>query len=199
LLSPAAISYASGLTVESLELGAQDATLRVHGEILPTLDARAELKHVDRKLIDVFLPDMVSEGLIEGSAHIQGSFSAPTGKVSLDARDIRFASDQALGLPALNLAAHADLAGDTAALDVHLSAGKSSLFTMTGNTPLNPEGKYDLKLNGKVDMSVANPLFEARGMHVAGELAVDASVAGKIDAKEPCRSRPSRRLPGRDR
>ena len=184
LLSPAAISYASGLTIESLELGAQDATLRVHGEILPTLDARAELKHVDPKLIGVFLPDMVSEGLIEGSAHIQGSFSAPTGKVSLDARDIRFASDQAFGLPALNLAAHADLAGDTAALDVHLSAGKSSLFTMTGNTPLNPEGKYDLKLNGKVDMSVANPLFEARGMHVAGELAVDASVAGKIDAPQ---------------
>jgi translocation and assembly module TamB len=110
--------------------------------------------------------------------------SAPTGKVSLDARDIRFASDQALGLPALNLSARADLAGDTAALDVQLSAGKASLFAMTGNTPLSVGGKYDLKLNGKLDLAVANPFFEARGLHVGGDLTVDANVTGKIDAPQ---------------
>ena len=39
---------------------------------------------------------------------------------------------------------------------------------MTGKTPLNAAGEYDLKLNGKLDLAVANPLFEARGMHVEG-------------------------------
>jgi translocation and assembly module TamB len=184
LLSPAGISFANGLAIDSLELGVLDASLRVEGEILPMLDARASLKHVDPKLIGVFLPDVVSGGTIDGSARIQGTLSAPTGKVSLDARDIRFASDQALGLPALNLSARADLAGDTAALDVHLSAGKASLFAMTGNTPLNAGGKYDLKLNGKLDLAVANPFFEARGLHVGGDLTVDANVTGKIDAPQ---------------
>ncbi|HEY3851219.1 MAG TPA: hypothetical protein VGL87_09630, partial [Steroidobacteraceae bacterium] len=134
LLSAANISFADGLKIDELELGAQRAVLRMEGEILPNLDARASLQHVDPKLIGVFLPDLISEGTIEGNARIQGSFAAPTGRLSLNAHDIRFASDQALGLPALNLTAGADLAGDTASLDVRLSAGKASLFRMTGKT-----------------------------------------------------------------
>ena len=184
LLSPARVSYSDGLKVDELRLGAQDAVLQIEGEILPTLDAHASLQHVDPKLIGVFLPDLISEGAIEGNAHIQGSLAAPTGRISLNAHDIRFASDQALGLPALNLTANADLAGDTASLDVRLSAGKASLFTMTGKTPLDAAGDYDLKLNGKLDLSVANPLFEARGMHVGGDLAVDASVGGKLETPQ---------------
>jgi translocation and assembly module TamB len=184
LLSPATISYAAGLKIDEFKLGAQDAVLQIEGEILPTLDARASLQHVDPKLIGVFLPDLISEGTIEGNARIQGSFSAPTGRVSLNAHDIRFASDQALGLPAVNLTVGADLAGDTASLDIRLSAGNASLFTMTGKTPLNPGGAYDLKLNGKIDLSVANPLFEARGMHVGGNVTVDATVGGKLDTPQ---------------
>jgi translocation and assembly module TamB len=184
LLSPAAISYTDGLKIDELKLGAQDAVLQLEGEILPTLDAHASLQHVDPKLIGVFLPDLISEGTIEGNARIQGSFSAPTGRVSLNAHDIRFASDQALGLPALNLTVGADLAGDTASLDIRLSAGKASLFTMTGKTPLNPDGIYDLKLNGNIDLSVANPLFEARGMHVGGDVTVDATVGGRLETPQ---------------
>ncbi|MGD0504892.1 MAG: translocation/assembly module TamB domain-containing protein [Steroidobacteraceae bacterium] len=184
LLSAARISYADGLKVDELKLGAQDAILQIEGEVLPTLDAHASLQHINPKLIGVFVPDLISEGSIEGNARLQGSLSAPTGRVSLNAHDIRFASDEALGLPALNLTANADLAGDTASLDVRLSAGKASLFTMTGKTPLDAAGEYDLKLNGKLDLSVANPLFEARGMHVGGDLAVDANVAGKLDTPQ---------------
>jgi translocation and assembly module TamB len=184
LLSPAAISYADGLKIDALKLGAQDAVLQIEGKIVPSLDTHASLQHVDPKLIGVFLPDLISEGIIEGNARIQGSFSAPTGRVSLNAHDIRFASDQALGLPAVNLTVGADLAGNTASLDIRLSAGKASLFTMTGKTPLNPDGVYDLKLDGKIDLSVANPLFEARGMHVGGDVTVDATVGGKLDTPQ---------------
>lgn len=184
LLSAADISFADGLKIDELKLGAQKAILQIEGEITPTLDARASLQHVDPGLIGVFLPDLISEGTIDGNARLQGSLTAPKGRVSLNAHDIRFASDQALGLPALNLTANADLAGDTASLDIRLSAGKSSLFTMTGKTPLDAGGEYDLKLNGKLDLAVANPLFEARGMHVGGDLAVDATVGGKLDAPQ---------------
>jgi len=184
LLSPARISYSDGLRVDEHKLGARNGVLEIEGDVLPTLDARASLQHVDPELIGVFLPDLVSEGTIEGNARIQGTFSAPAGRISLNAHDVRFASDEALGLPALNLSANADLAGDTASLDVRLSAGKVSLFTLTGKMPLDAAGEYDLKLNGKLDLSVANPLFEARGMHVGGDLAVDASVAGKLDAPQ---------------
>ena len=79
LLAPARFSYKSGFTIDQLKLGAQDAVLRIDGALAPSLDMRASLQHVDPKLINVFLPDVVSEGTIEGQAHVQGSFSAPTG------------------------------------------------------------------------------------------------------------------------
>ena len=96
LLSAANISFADGLKIDELKLGAQKAILQIEGEITPILDARASLQHVEPGLIGVFLPDLVSQGTIDGNARIQGSLSALTGRVSVNAHDIRFASDQAL-------------------------------------------------------------------------------------------------------
>lgn len=184
LATPATLSYAQGLRIDQLKLVAQDAVLELDGRILPTLDAHLSLEHVGPKLLDVLYPDMVAQAKIEGHADLEGSLAAPTGRIRLAASGIRFAGEQALGLPALELKAGADLSGNSAALDVHLNAGGASVFTMTGNAPLNPEGAYDLKLNGKLDLAVANPLFEARGMQVGGNAAVDASVAGKLEAPQ---------------
>ena len=180
LLAPARFSYKSGFTIDQLKLGAQDAVLRIDGALAPSLDMRASLQHVDPKLINVFLPDVVSEGTIEGQAHVQGSFSAPTGHIGVTAHGMRFASDEALGLPALNLDAGADLAGDTATIDARMNAGTTPLLTVSGRAPLNAQGAYDLKMIGKFDVGVVNPLFEARGMHAAGQLVVDATLGGNL-------------------
>ena len=180
LLAPARLSYKSGFTIDQLKLGAQDAVLRIDGELAPSLELRASLQHVNPKLINVFLPDVVSEGTIEGQAHLQGSLSAPTGHIGVTAHGVRFASDGALGLPALNLDAGADLAGDTATIDARLNAGTAPLITVSGRVPLNAQGAYDLKMIGKLDIGVVNPLFEARGMHEAGQLVVDATLGGNL-------------------
>ncbi|HEX4150802.1 MAG TPA: translocation/assembly module TamB domain-containing protein [Steroidobacteraceae bacterium] len=184
LKSPATISYAQGLKIDQLKLGAQGAVLELDGKLFPGLDARASLQHVGPKLMNVFFPDMVSEGTIEGSARLAGALSAPTGRLRLKASAVRFAGDQAVGLPAVDLTAGADLSGDSASLDVRLDAGTASVFTMTGKAPLIAEGAYALKLNGKLDLAVANPLFEARGMHAGGKIGVDATVGGKLDAPQ---------------
>ena len=60
---------------------------------------------------------------------------------------MRFASDEALGLPALNLDAGADLAGDTATIDARMNAGTTPLLTVSGRAPLNAQGAYDLKMS----------------------------------------------------
>ena len=180
LLDPAQISYAAGLSLDQVRLGLQKAVLDVRGQLSPTLDVRASLSHVDAQLIDSFAPDLVSQGTVEARARLRGSPASPTGRIQLAAHGFRFSSDQALGLPALDLNAGAELRGDAATLDVRLNAGGTSLLRVTGDAPLNPQGAYALKIEGKMDVGIANPVLEARGLQASGELAVDASIAGTL-------------------
>lgn len=180
LLAPAQLSYGAGLRLDALRLGVQSAVLDVRGELSPTLDLSASLSRVDAKLIDSFMPDLVSQGSIEARARLWGSVAAPTGRIRLTARGFRFSTDEALGLPALDLNAGAELNGDAATLDVRLNAGSASLLTVTGDAPLDANGSYTLKIEGKMDVALGNPVLEARGLHAGGDLAVDATVAGTL-------------------
>lgn len=180
LLAPAQVSYGTGLSVDVLRLGVQSAALDVRGEISPALDLRASLSNVDAKLIDSFAPDLVSQGTVEARARLRGSLTAPTGRIQLTARGFRFSADEAVGLPALDLNAGAELQGDAATLDVRLNAGTTSLLRVTGDAPLDPQGAYTLKIEGKMDVGLANPVLEARGLHASGDLSVDATVAGSL-------------------
>lgn len=180
LLAPAQVSYAAGLSVDDLRLGVQSAVLEVRGAIAPALDLRASVTGVDAKLIDSFAPDLVSEGTVEGRARLRGSLEAPTGRLQLTARGFRFSSDETLGFPALDLNAGAELKGDAATLDVRLNSGNTPLLRVTGDAPLDPQGVYSLKVEGKMDLGIVNPVLEARGFHATGDLSVDATVAGNL-------------------
>jgi translocation and assembly module TamB len=180
LLAPASMTYAPVLRIDGLRLGAQSAVLEIHGELAPDLDLAASLAEVDPKLINAFVPDAVAEGTIEASAHLRGTLAAPTGRVQLAAHGLRSAADEAVGLPALDLDAGAELAGNSAAIDIKLNAGSNPLLSVIGDVPLDPAGVYDLKVAGKMDLNVANALLQARGLHASGELAIDANVAGTL-------------------
>ena len=180
LLAPAKMTYAPALRIDEFRLGAQRAVLDIHGELSPDLDLHASLGHVDPKLINAFLPDAVSEGTIEANANLRGTLRAPKGRVQLVARGIRSAADEAVGLPALDLNAAAELNGNSAAIDIKLDAGSKPLLSVIGDVPLDPAGVYDLKAEGKMDVGNANALLEARGLHASGELAIDANVAGTL-------------------
>jgi translocation and assembly module TamB len=184
LLSPSRLSYGDALTIDALNLGLQDAVLQLAGELSPRLDLRASLKHVGPKLINLFVPDAVAEGTIEGQARLQGSWSAPTGRITLSARGLRSASDAAVGLPALDVDAGADLAGGASAIQVRLTAGSASSLTVTGTAPLRKGDAFDLKILGNLGLDLANPMLEARGIRVGGQLTVDATVRGGIDAPD---------------
>jgi translocation and assembly module TamB len=180
LLAPARASYADGFKLDQLKLGLKDAVLEVGGQLAPTLDMHASLSRVDPGSINALVPDLVSSGDLEASLRLRGTLDAPTGSVSLAARGFRFASDQALGLPPLNLNVAAELEGDTGTVDVRFTAGDAPLLRATGKVPFKPDGVYDLKIEGKMDLNVANSLLGARGLHADGKLAVDASIGGKL-------------------
>jgi translocation and assembly module TamB len=180
LLSAAKISYGSAFSIDEFKAGVQDAVLEAHGEISPALDLQASLSHIDPKLINAFAPELVAQGSIEGMADLHGTLSAPAGRISLNAHDLRFQTDEALGLPALEFSAGAVLSADSAALEVKLNAGSASHLIITGDTPLDAAGAYNLKLEGKLDLGIATAYLEAHGQHAAGTLAVNATIAGTL-------------------
>ena len=178
LLKPAQISLAGGVTIKQLEIGAQEAVFQLDGRVAPTLDLSASLQHLKPSLVNAFEPDLLAEGSIHASAHLEGSLEAPTGRVSFEADGIRLGDDTITGLPLLEMRATAQLMGDSATIDGQLRAGTTSVLTVSGSAPLNDAGVSNLKMTGKLDVALLNPLLEARGQHATGELAIDATLAG---------------------
>ena len=184
LASPAQLSFADGLSVTALQLKAQHAILELEGRLSPTLDMRASLHQLQPELINAFVPGLLAAGTIQGDAQLQGTVAAPLGHVKLEAIGMRSANEAAFGLPAVDVHAAAQLMGNTALLDVKLSAGSASQLTLNGHAPMAMDGALDLKLAGKLDAGLLNPPLEARGKHVTGELTIDTTVTGAATAPE---------------
>ena len=178
LLAPARVSFAEGVAVSGLKLGLQKAVIELDGRVSPALDLHAGVHRVDADLINAFVPDLLDRGSFDADARLTGSSSAPSGHVTLTVAGLRVRA--ARELQALDLRGTARLMGRTAQLNVQLNAGRASQLTLTGTAPLDIRGAFDLKLNGKLEAALANPLLEARGERVAGDVTVNASVTGTV-------------------
>ncbi len=183
LLSPATVSFAEGLSIGDLKLGAQHV-LEINGRVSPVLDMQASLKQVKPDLINAFVPGLLASGTIQANAQLQGTTAAPTGKVHLEATGVRGADDAARGLPAVDMHADAQLMENTAQIDAKLTAGTASHLTLNGKAPLAADGALDLKLAGNLDLGLLNPLLEAGGKHVTGALTIDTTVTGAAATPE---------------
>ncbi|HTQ37140.1 MAG TPA: translocation/assembly module TamB domain-containing protein [Steroidobacteraceae bacterium] len=178
LAQPATLSFGDGLAVTALRLQAQGATLTVEGRVTPALDLKATLRDVQPKLVNAFAGNVLAAGSINGDATLSGSPARPMGQLHLQALGMRAASGIADGLPAADLRVSAQLLGDTAQLDARLAAGARSQLALSGRAPLAATGALDLKLTGALDANMLNPLLEAGGRHVSGELNLDTAIGG---------------------
>jgi translocation and assembly module TamB len=184
LLSPASLSFADGISLGSMTLGEQQALLTIGGRVTPALDLHASLRGLGPALINTMAPAPLAAGTIDADADLQGSFAAPIGHLRLEGRGLRAANDAGDGLPALTMKGTAELTGNAATVDASLSAGSSSLLSVTGGVPLNAQGVFGLKIAGKLDVGLANPLLEAGGQHASGVLSIDATVTGDAGAPQ---------------
>jgi len=179
-LAPATVSFANGLSIGDLKLGAQQAVLEIDGQVSPELNLRASLKQVKPDLVNAFVPGLLAAGTIQANAQLQGTTAAPTGKLHLEATGIRGANDAARGLPAIDMHADAQLMANTAQIDAKLTAGSASHLALSGKAPLAADGALDMKLAGNLDLGLANPLLEAGGKHISGALTIDTTVTGAM-------------------
>jgi translocation and assembly module TamB len=184
LLAPTRISFANGVAVDALKLGAQKAEFEVQGQISPALSLKASLRQVPATLVNIFVPNYLVAGVFEANAELSGELAAPVGKISLNGSGLRMAESENLGLPPAELHVTADLHGQTADIDARLDGGAASGLSAVGKIPMTSDGTIDLKLVGKFDLGLVNPYLEGRGQHASGELDIDATVTGSVAAPE---------------
>ncbi|EHH69413.1 translocation/assembly module TamB domain-containing protein [Gluconobacter morbifer] len=180
---PANVSFGKTMGVDHLRAtvapqGVSPATIDVAGTFKPNLNATVRLENVSPAIARPFAPDLAARGTISGNAKLGGTIEAPTGTVSLTARNLHMQTGPAASLPAAQILANIGLAGKTAKVDVSMDAGAKVALAVRGTAPLSSTGPMALATTGHVDLSVANAVLGANGMGVAGQVAINMNVAG---------------------
>jgi translocation and assembly module TamB len=178
LLAPATINYADGLGFDRIHLGSGDAELQASGRVSPTLDLRASASNLTSAPLHALLPDVQLDGRVDAHAELTGTLDKPTGSVELHAVGLRPGGGVARGLPPTNLDFKAQLAEQTAQVDLQMRAGEGLDFTLDGQAPLNASATMAIKAKGAFDLSVLNPILEAGGQRALGKVRVDMQLAG---------------------
>jgi len=184
LLAPTAISYAPGIAVDQLRLGALQAQLLISGRVTPDLDLQANLQDVGPAVVNLFAPGLLAAGQLDAHAQLHGSIAAPQGEAHVDGLGLRFAGDAGVALPGVDVHAGLQLHGESGDLEATLAAGTDSHLSLRGRVPFDLSAKLDMQLGGPLNVGLISPLLEARGLQAAGILVLAANVTGTAGAPE---------------
>lgn len=182
LLSPALIGFSDGLSVDRLRLGSGQAVLQAAGRLTPTLDLQASVSNFTPALLNFLLPDLDAGGRIDAQAKLAGTLAAPTGSVQLSGHGLQARSGAARGLPAGDISLTAQLAGQSAQLDLRLTSGDRLQLRLSGQAPLSRSAVIGLSVHGTVSLDMLNPILEARGQRLLGQARIDADIDGTLAA-----------------
>ena len=180
LLSPAEVVFAKGLSVNNLRLGLRQALLEVSGRFSPTLDLTAHVRNLSPDVAAAFVPDLNAEGKIRADARLTGTLARPSGTVQVDAKGLRMRSGPGRSLPAANLSAKADLAGETARVDARLTVGPKTHLTLDGQAAIAAAGRMNLRAGGELDLALSDPILAAAGRRLRGQVRLSAGVTGTL-------------------
>jgi translocation and assembly module TamB len=181
LLGPARLNFVDGVAMDRLRLGFRQAELTVSGKAGSALDLTATLRNLPADIGAIVDPAFAADGVIAADARLTGTPAHPEGTIKLTATGVRQRQGPGQALPAADLLANATLLGTAARIDTKLTAGPSHLG-VTGSVPLASSGALDLKTNGRVDLTMLDPLLTAQGRRARGEVTLDAAVTGTTSA-----------------
>ncbi|MBV9757166.1 MAG: hypothetical protein JO047_08945, partial [Alphaproteobacteria bacterium] len=182
LLAPARVEFGAATAVADVRLGAGHAVLQATGRIAPSLDLQVTASNIGPELAQPFLPTLKARGTASAEARLTGTLARPLGTARLVASGLQLQTGPGQALPPANLTADARLDGTTAQIDARLAAGAATQLTVTGSAPLGGAGSLNLRATGGVNLAVLNPLTEAQGIRVRGQITLNAGVAGTLAA-----------------
>jgi translocation and assembly module TamB len=180
LLGPARLRLAQGIAVDQLRLGTGDAALTIAGQIAPVLRLTVSLRNATPALAKPFFPTLDGSGNLALDATFGGTLAAPTGTVRATGRGLRVRNGAGAAMPAADLDATATLHGDGARIDARVNAGTNLHLQLTGTVPLNAAAPFDLHSGGSIDLVMLDPLLNAGGRSVRGQVTLDLGFAGTM-------------------
>ena len=183
LLAPAQVSFRSGLRVQHLRVGIGAAVIEANGSVTPALDLRASVSNLTATVFGALLPrfrGLHARGHADASLRLHGSLREPTGSFMLTAGGLGSGAGGAGGLPPGAIKVRAQLAGTAANVNVMVNAGKQMQLQASGRLPLRLDAPMSLTVAGQMNLALANPVFEASGQRLLGELAIRAQMRGSL-------------------
>ncbi len=168
----------------NLTLGAgQDANLTARGTAPLAMTGPMNLAlagRVDLQMLNPLLTKMNTKlsGVVTTNMQLTGTPKAPAGQITLNAQNLRDQSGPAAALPPANIAAKANLKGQSAQIDVALEAGPNVNLTTRGTAPFSMTGPMDLALAGRLDLKLLDPILAVNGNLVRGVITTNMRLSG---------------------
>jgi translocation and assembly module TamB len=186
LLAPAHVDFGSALRVDRLQLGLMDsdAVLTVAGQAGPQLDLKATLRGVTPALFKPWMPAVDAEGQISADAQLTGTTADPRGHLQLNGSGLHWRSGTAAALPAGTLQVNLELQNRQSANATTLVKLGGTQLRASGAVPLTLQAPLDVRVDGTVDLAVANGILEADGQRVRGEARLNGMVSGTAAAPQ---------------
>ncbi len=182
LLGPAGVDTQPGIAVHHLALALNGGRIDLDGALTPRLHVSLAVKNLPANLVALAAPGIDASGTLGLTAALTGSKTAPAGKLSVTATNIRLHQGPAAALPAANLTAEIALAGGTADINAKLGLGRDATLAADGLVPLNGAGQLSLHLTGGTDLRLLDPILAAQGTTIRGVITPDLTVTGTAAA-----------------
>jgi translocation and assembly module TamB len=179
--TPSTLSLAARLDQERLEVQLNALEAQYQGQTLK-LSAPAVLSFAQGINVPQLHLALAAGGHIDLAAQVHGSGSDAAGSLSFNASGLRAANGPARSLPAMDIKANAQLQGTLAQLQLQADSGARLHFQASGQAPLNATTPMALKLDGDIDLELANPMLEISGQRLLGKAHLAATLAGTLAA-----------------
>ncbi|MFH6786241.1 MULTISPECIES: translocation/assembly module TamB domain-containing protein [Methylobacterium] len=183
LAGPATLTFRDeGVTVAGLAIAAGSGRASLDGTIGRNLDLRLGLKSLPLALARIAAPSVSLSGTLDGEASLAGPAASPEGRYALSLSRLVTPETRSAGLPPIDARASGRIEDGRAGLDGTVTAGRGVQLTLSGSLPVEPGGALSLRTRGTVDAALANTLLAAGGQRLTGRVALDAGIAGTLQA-----------------
>ncbi len=187
LQGSAEVSFENGLSVQHLRLTVPPAVIELQGRFAPTLDLHASAQNLTALMLAAVTPRLRNLRLLgraDTDINLQGSLQRPSGSVLLRASGLGSAAGAVRGLPTGSITARAMLGSGNINLDVAIDAGNKMHFRIDGRVPMSRTQPIALRMNGDLDLDLANAVLEAGGQSLTGKLHTAAQLSGTPDSPQ---------------
>lgn len=179
LMRPASIRFSDGVSLDDVRIAVGGGSLTLSGRLAPQLAFAAALRDVRADLVSLFVPQLSVSGTVSATADLRGSLQAPLGRIEIHGRNLRNRVYAVTAAITTSLDGTAVLQGSSAAINASLTGEKSRL-TLAGKAPLAEGGMLDLRLQGRADLALLDPLLGAGGQRMRGTVQLDTNISGQI-------------------